>query len=300
MKIQSSFVFTFATLMSCCYELMAVEKPTPAKKISSSAPAQVNAISQPQQNPYRNSTVPSFNRAKKLLVTKVYFDQDRTFYCKAKFKGGAIVDLNGYQPQKDPKRARRLEWEHVVPASAFGMSFKSWRDGAPECFDNKGKKLPSRKCASKVDKEFRYMEGDLYNLVPSIGELNALRGKLSFAEFEKPKTNRLGTCPIYIEDRKVLPPDTIKGDIARIYQYMEQAYPGRGVISDKNDKLYQVWSQQDPVDGWECLRYQRIKEVQQNDNPILSKSCEDFAKSKTEPAKTAPAKETQEEDVRVK
>jgi deoxyribonuclease-1 len=70
----------------------------------------------------QNITIDSFNHAKKLL-TQVFAGHEITFYCGCTYAGNE-VDLAscGYQPKKDPDRAKRLEWEHVVPAEAFGQS----------------------------------------------------------------------------------------------------------------------------------------------------------------------------------
>ncbi len=46
----------------------------------------------------------------------------------------------------------------------------------------------------------------------------------------------------------------VRGNIARTYFYMNWAYPGHGVISKKNRKLFQAWDKIDPVDDWECER----------------------------------------------
>src|SRR6266436_9092627 len=60
--------------------------------------------------------------------------------------------------------SKRLAWEHVVPAEAFGQSFPEWREGHPACVDSKGKAFKGRNCARKMATQFRYMEADLYNL----------------------------------------------------------------------------------------------------------------------------------------
>jgi endonuclease I len=98
---------------------------------------------------------------------------DTGFYCGCAYAGIEIELAScGYQPKKDPDRAKRLEWEHVVPAEAFGQSFPEWREGHPACVDSKGKAFKGRNCARKMSPQFRYMEADLYNLQPAIGEVN--------------------------------------------------------------------------------------------------------------------------------
>ena len=51
--------------------------------------------------------------------------------------------------------------------------------------------------------------------------------------------------------------------------YMDKAYPGRGIISRKNRKLFKSWHKQDPVDDWERERARRIERIQGNGNPFV-------------------------------
>ena len=53
------------------------------------------------------------------------------------------------------------------------------RDGHPECVSSMGKTFKGRNCARKMAILFRYMEADLYNLYPAIGEVNGLRSNYS-------------------------------------------------------------------------------------------------------------------------
>jgi deoxyribonuclease-1 len=48
-------------------------------------------------------------------------------------------------------------------------------------------------------------------------------------------------------------PENVRGNIARIYKYMEAEYPGHGIISRKNHKLFEAWNKHDKVDSWECV-----------------------------------------------
>ena len=71
-----------------------------------------HANSQPA---HRNTTIQSFNKAKKLM-REVFAGHERTFYCGCAY-GENTVDLQscGYQPKKNSKRARQLEWEGSIP-----------------------------------------------------------------------------------------------------------------------------------------------------------------------------------------
>ena len=54
---------------------------------------------------------------------------------------------------------------------------------------------------------------------------------------------------------------------------MDSVYPGRGIISKKNRKLFDAWNQSDPVDEWECERAKRIEKIQGNRNDVVMRSC---------------------------
>jgi len=49
---------------------------------------------------------------------------------------------------------------------------------------------------------------------------------------------RFGTCDMKIADRKAELPENIRGDLYIARFYMDDAYPGRGIISGKNRKLF--------------------------------------------------------------
>ncbi|MEH6652250.1 MAG: endonuclease [Motiliproteus sp.] len=113
----------------------------------------------------------TFSQAKRIAAT-LYADHQTSFYCGCSYsrQGKKLVpDLGscGYVPRKEPKRASRIEWEHVVPAWAFGHQLQCWQDGG-------------RKNCKKVSEKFRRMEADLMNLVPALGEINGNRSNYSF------------------------------------------------------------------------------------------------------------------------
>ncbi|MCB1189298.1 MAG: endonuclease [Leptospiraceae bacterium] len=215
----------------------------------------------------------SFNKAKKKLK-ELYSDHKITFYCGCTYNDDKTInpDSCGYIPKKNSKRAKKIEWEHVVPAENFGRSFKEWREGDPECVDRRGKSFKGRNCARKVNLKFRYMEADMYNLYPAIGELNMRRSNYSYSMIGGEK-REFGRCDFEVEDRKVEPRNEIFGDIARTYFYMNSSYPGHGIISGKNQKLFEAWDKMDPVDKWECERARRIKSIQGNTNHIVEEAC---------------------------
>ena len=100
-----------------------------------------------------NSTITSFSssktKLKKLYVAAGHFT---TFYCGSTFDADFNLDhsKSGFTFRKNETRANRVEWEHIVPAEAFGKSFAEWRDGHPDCLDSKGEAYKGRRCAAKA------------------------------------------------------------------------------------------------------------------------------------------------------
>mgnify|MGYP004702855981 CR=1 FL=1 len=207
-----------------------------------------------------------FNSAKK-VAQRIYSDEAETFYCGCplRWQGGkGIADLKacGYQVRKNGPRANRIEWEHVVPAHRFGKSLRCWQQGGREqCGDTDGL--------------FRQMEADLFNLKPTIGEVNGDRANFAFALL--PHTPlRHGACPIRIDFARKLaePRVNIRGDIARIYFYMADKY---GLtLSTQEQKLKLSWHQADPVDARELQLQQRIAQQMGHSNAFVTGQKEWF------------------------
>jgi len=211
-----------------------------------------------------------FSKSKKLLK-KIYVGRQIGFYsgCQYEYKkvgkrkkAKVIPQSCGYRVRKNRNRGQFIEWEHVVPAWAFGHSRNCWREGDVNC---KGK---GRKCCGKVDPVFRAMESDMHNLRPAIGELNGDRKhfKYSMIPGEKRVYGQVD-FEIDFRDRVVEPRPEVRGDIARTYFYMEQSYGVR--ISKRQRKLFEVWDKEDPVDEWEKLRNEKIYRLQGNRNPFI-------------------------------
>lgn len=215
-----------------------------------------------------------FREAKRVAV-ELHAKRGTTLYCRCRYVGKQVDWAScDYRPARDSVRAKRIEWEHVVPAEAFGQSFIEWREGGPRC-RRKGHTYRGRKCAEK-NPEFKRMEGDLYNLFPEDGEVNGLRSNFSMAEIGtlgRMAGISFGGCKARIFESKFEPMDFAKGTVARAYLYMDVEYPGHGIISDKNRKLFAAWDAAHPVEPWECELYRSIRKIQKNENPILAARC---------------------------
>jgi len=219
-----------------------------------------------------NSSNQSFSKAKKLLQAKVYFDHRETIYCAAEYSlDKSVIAPKGFTSTKYIKRSKRIEWEHVVPAENFGRASPAWREGHPECVSSKGKAFKGRRCAEKMDNDYRYMQADMHNLFPAIGSVNALRSNYSFTMLPTEESD-FGQCPMKIDSNRAEPPASSRGRIARTYLYMDQTYKAFS-MSRKTRQLIEAWDRQYPVTGWECTRERRIAKVQGNRNSTVLNRC---------------------------
>lgn len=205
----------------------------------------------------------SFSKAK-MLAIRVHHDAKQTFYCGCPIKwegkkGIPNLTACGYRVRKNPNRAGRIEWEHVVPAWTFGHQRQCWQEGG-------------RKNCTK-DPVFSAMETDLHNLQPAIGEINNDRSNFQFSQWNGEAT-QYGQCKMKVDfkGKSVEPPERARGPIARTYFYMRDRYQLR--LSKQQTQLFDVWNRSYPVTSWECERNRRIITIQGNDNPYVSQGCD--------------------------
>lgn len=220
-----------------------------------------------------NTSIDSFSKSKRLLMDNVYNQNSvrRTVYCDVPFNAKKQTQLpSGFNTSLYESRAKRIEFEHVVPAENFGRSFKEWREGASECVKN-GKAYKGRKCATKASKEFRLMQADGYNLFAAIGSVNAYRSNYNFQMLSGTKSN-FGSCDFHVDNRKAQPPELARGLIARTYLYFDVTYPSFR-LSQQQRQLFNVWDKQYPVSQFECDKAKKVEKYQHNTNPILAQRC---------------------------
>jgi len=218
-----------------------------------------------------NAANDSFNRTKRYLA-QVYADHRITFYCGAAYdESGNIALPEGFVTPSHHKRAKRIEREHIVPAENLGRGFAEWSNGSPQCVDDLGRAFKGRRCAEKVNMEYRHMQVDMYNLAPAIGAVNALRRNYDFALLPDAE-NTFGTCAMKIQGNRVEPPESARGTIARTYKYMAGVYP-RYQMGRSQQRLMDAWDRMYPPDAWECARAKRIEAIQGNENIVVKHQC---------------------------
>ncbi len=194
----------------------------------------------------------TFREAKK-LAWQIHAERPVDFYCGCRYRGNRI-DLAscGYVPRKQPQRAARVEWEHIVPAWVIGHQRRCWQQGG-------------RKHCTANDPVFSRAEADLHNLVPVVGEVNGDRSNFGFGMLPA-RPGQYGACPMVVDfkQRTAMPPERSRGAIARTYLYMSERYQLR--LSRQDRRLYELWNRRYPVSEWERWRNQRVACAQGNAN----------------------------------
>ncbi|WP_206486146.1 ExeM/NucH family extracellular endonuclease [Thalassotalea sp. G2M2-11] len=123
---------------------------------------------------------------------------------------------------------------------------------------------------------------DIHHLRPTDISVNSSRGNLDFDNSDAP----LSEAPSNrVDDDSFEPRDAVKGDVARMVFYMDTRYEGLGDITPDLTVLDRLtasgeaalgrlcrlleWHSNDPVDGTEINRNNRIYEFQGNRNPFI-------------------------------
>lgn len=197
---------------------------------------------------------PDGYRAAKRIVDSIYHDYPVTTYCGCIYNGkehDIDADSCGLDVDKYANRAERVEWEHVMPASYFGHRMDCWHN-APEG-------TSGREYCGRVSSRFRHMAGDLVNLQPSVGALNAIRSNHPYGMIEGEK-REFGECDFEDDGDVTEPPLWFRGDAARIWFYMSDTYDIP--IEDEQRAMFERWAENDPPDEWERVRARRIGKIQ--------------------------------------
>lgn len=203
----------------------------------------------------------SYAAVKRALYEQVFADDRRTLYCACPFDASRRLDTDscGYVSPAGSERSRRVEVEHVIPASWIGAGRTCWTKKI--CRDAKGRAFKGRKCCLTTDPAFRAAFQDLHNLWPTVGEVNELRSNYRFGLIDG-EDRRFGRCDVEVDTktRRFEPRPEIRGDVARIGLYMEETHGVR--LSDAQRRLFRAWHREDPPDVAEIRRQRVIEELQ--------------------------------------
>ncbi len=189
-------------------------------------------------SPYKNPK--NFSQAFNVFK-KLDFDYTRTMFTNEKYAYDPRSCLDKFYLQEDHKQ--KVVFIRIVPEEVV---LKRRRCGVENiCTRYDGSKFKGSRCCRTTDKLYKQYDGDIFNIMPIV------------------KGN---------ETMSLEPPLHARGNIARVYLYMNAEY-GLG-FSAKQQLHYLTWHKQDPVDAKECDLHDRITEIQGRSNPWIRSSCE--------------------------
>jgi len=210
----------------------------------------------------------TFQAAKKFLADlHEEIDCQYTIYCGCPYSrttaSGGKVDREpcGIETRKNETRSKRIEWEHVVPASWFGQTRACWilkEQAYPEECEGKS----GRKCCEAVNEEFDLAHNDPNNLFPSVGEINADRSNHPYGK-DTSEPREYGKCDAEMHELpdggKFFEPaeGKVRGTVARAMLYMAQVY---GVNVELPMAEIWEWHMSNPPEAWEIKRAKLIAE----------------------------------------
>lgn len=213
-----------------------------------------------------HAEAPTDFESAKLELRKIYSDRklagEGDLYCGCPWKWsnrtGGKMDLSacGYVSHAQPKLALRLDWGSIVPSEVLGRGRSCWEHGG-------------QKYCESNDPTFRAMQGDLHNLAPVVGEVEADRNGAEVAELASVPL-QYGICSTKIDrsEQRIEPRDEVKGYVARASFYMYDRYGLQ--MPEEQQQLLMDWNARFPVTRWEWEREQRAAAVMGNHNPFVT------------------------------
>ena len=138
-----------------------------------------------------------------------------------------------------------MKWIQIVPDNFYGRNMRCMNEDI--CVSEfTGKPYKGKLCCRFENAKYREMEAALYNLIPVVSAIADIQNGKASGKVEKP-TRVIGN--VKIDSSFIEPPDNRKGDIARVYLYMDQQYDLQ--LTAQERELYEHWHQIDPVDAQE-------------------------------------------------
>jgi deoxyribonuclease-1 len=272
-RIDSLALFVALMLAGGCKPQTAEPDPPPPDKpkVAQAPPAADPSPKDPSpveaSGPPRPKTPASFAAAEE-AARAVWADTARTFFCECEYTPDNHVSHArcGYEPRADIETARTMRWTHVVPPQELGGTRPCWTRSS--CTTADGRAVMGVECCIATDPEFLAMYTDLFNLVPAVEEIVHDRAGYPFAEIEG-EQRMYGRCDFEVDEgeSEVEPPDDVRGDVARIYLYMDRTYPDALALTPLQRRRFEQWTEADPPDDPERQRAAAIAERQGLPNP---------------------------------
>lgn len=182
----------------------------------------------------------SFSHATNIFK-QIDFDYSRTAFTNQVYRYDPTTCMDKTYLESDPSKA--VVFVRIVPESEM---LKTRQCGTQKiCVNQSGIAYSGAMCCRKSDALYQSFDRDIFNIMPVVQKRPSLA---------------------------VEPPLHIRGNIARVYLYMNATYGLN--LSYEAQMRYQQWHVQDPVDEKECAIHQQIEAIQGRSNPWIKSACE--------------------------
>lgn len=189
-----------------------------------------------------------FPKAKQIAL-ELFNAHSKTLYCRCDFTHSKDIDLSSchMESANQNKRAKGMEWEHMMPASHLGRGHACWTQNL--CTNSHGHPYHGRSCCEHIDKVFKHKEAELFNLWPADGAINQVREDYDYANL--PLNTMTYGCQFSVDKHRHLvePSAAAKGIVARASLFMEEHYDI--AVTAKQHELFLQWSHLYPPSQWE-------------------------------------------------
>ena len=210
------------------------------------------------------------SQAEKIL-TMVYLDYKTTVLegCGYHYDVTSCLDKSIVETQTCALDEQNLTvvWMQVVLPSFYARGMVCFQeDGCVSPYT--GNAYGGELCCRQKNSSYQKIQGDLYNYMPVVSSLVKARGSRMFgmvkkADFVLGKTR--------FNEAFIEPGQSVKGDVARVYLYMDKVYNMK--LSKKQKQLFLQWHEEDKVDEKECALAKFYKKVQKRANPFVEAGC---------------------------
>lgn len=123
----------------------------------------------------------------------------------------------------------------------------------------------SERACLRTNSEFQTILSDLHNMVPVESSYYFTLKDSIFGNLDE-SIDR-DRCDIKKRYNIVEPPNSVKGDVARVHFYMHKRY---GLPLSNSSLFLKTWAKEDPPSKEEIKKNRKIKAFQGNENPFIS------------------------------
>ncbi len=174
------------------------------------------------------------------IFKKIDFDYARTAFSDEQYVYDPTTCMDKLYVKGEEKRS--VVFVRIVPEKRM---LQQRRCGVEKiCLKYNNEPYRGARCCRTTDKLYQAYDRDLFNILPIV----------------KANTSKLQDPPLHM-----------RGNIARVYLYMNAHYGLN--LSFEEQMKYLKWHQEDRVDEKECKVYKQIVDLQGRLNPWIESSC---------------------------